>query len=359
MAESEKTLETLEEEIKLLKGELKQSLASVRDYLLNMELPSSEFSTILAALSTENSGTQKITIEGGLANTKSNEPDEPEEKSTEEVTEEEILEPEDELTPEEDELLPEDDNILADDNMPDDEPDDSPGKRPAGHKEESYESVTEPESDLLPPEEELADDNTDVFSDVDDDAKDDEKALPAQNYSDYSPEEEALMEYENTTAEFQPSTPKVNLLANLINWVAKAKREIGTDQMPMFLEVYGISGHLSPELKEAILHLTEITAEQSEEANRAEVWSQSMLSLHGILTGGDAPLHPVEIPVPEDSVEDEPEEEEVEEIEAKKPEDTPVKLKLVFPSGDGQSKEFCVELTPDVESNVKEEKPAS
>jgi hypothetical protein len=357
MAESEKTLETLEEEIKLLKGELKQSIASVRDYLLNMELPSSEFSTILAALSTDGSGggTQKISIDGSIASAKAPEKDEQEEKSTEEVTEEEILEPEDELVPEEDELLPEDDDILADDNMPDDEPDDDSGKKPAGHKEESYESDTEPESGLFPPEEELADDNTDVFDDVNDDARDDEKALPAQNYSDYSPEEEALMEYENTTAEYQPSTPKVNLLANLINWVAKAKREIGIDQMPMFLEVYGISGHLSPELKEAILHLTEITAEQSEEANRAEVWSQSMLSLHGILTGGDAPLHPVQIPLPEDSTETEEEEEE--EIEAEKPEDTPVKLKLVFPSGDGQNKEFCVELTPDVENNAKAEKP--
>jgi len=40
--EDTKKIETLEEEAKLLKGELKQSIASVRDYLLNMELPSSE-----------------------------------------------------------------------------------------------------------------------------------------------------------------------------------------------------------------------------------------------------------------------------------------------------------------------------
>ena len=49
----DKKLETLQEEIKLLKGEVKSSLASVRDYLLNMELPSSEFSTILAALNAD------------------------------------------------------------------------------------------------------------------------------------------------------------------------------------------------------------------------------------------------------------------------------------------------------------------
>ena len=38
------------EELKLMKGEMKQLLASVRDYLLNMELPSSEPDTSPAAL---------------------------------------------------------------------------------------------------------------------------------------------------------------------------------------------------------------------------------------------------------------------------------------------------------------------
>ena len=56
----EKRLDNLQDEIKLLKGELKNSLASVRDYLLNMELPSSEFSTILAALSGDNPNPQKL-----------------------------------------------------------------------------------------------------------------------------------------------------------------------------------------------------------------------------------------------------------------------------------------------------------
>ena len=61
---AEKRLETLQEEIKLLKGELKHSLASVRDYLLNMELPSSEISNILATLS---EGNQKMTMSGTLS----------------------------------------------------------------------------------------------------------------------------------------------------------------------------------------------------------------------------------------------------------------------------------------------------
>ncbi|MCK4274641.1 MAG: hypothetical protein KAW90_07075, partial [Dehalococcoidales bacterium] len=75
---------------------------------------------------------------------------------------------------------------------------------------------------------------------------------------------------------------------------------------------------------------------------------QSMLSLHGILTGGDAPLHPV-IPFwSEASSEAESTEEEI--IEVDKPKEEPVKLKLVFPNGDGKSKEFCVDLNPEEDS---------
>ncbi len=43
--ETDKKRETREEERKLIKGEVKQLLASARDYLLNMELPPSEITT--------------------------------------------------------------------------------------------------------------------------------------------------------------------------------------------------------------------------------------------------------------------------------------------------------------------------
>ena len=131
------------------------------------------------------------------------------------------------------------------------------------------------------------------------------------------------MEHEKINAEASQSIPKVNLLANLINWVAKAKKEIGYEQMPIFLEVYGISGHLSPELKEVILHLADITSEQPENTNTAEVWSQSMLSLHGILTGGDAPLYPLKPSWNDGDSEIQPSEDEVTEAEVDKPKDMP------------------------------------
>jgi hypothetical protein len=325
--EAEKKLDTIEEEMKLLKGELKQSLASVRDYLLNMELPSSEFSTILAALGNEGGGAQKITIDGNIANTKG-EGGEKFSDNLEEVTEEEIPEPEDELSLD-------DDNILDQNAQPEDDLD----------QVDDYDS----DSDMLETAESRDDENiggmddlggTDEQSDTEDQ---EEFFTPDADKARASLEEEPLMGYDKSATEMQPSTPKVNLLANLINWVARAKKEIGHEELSAFLEVYGISGHLSPELKEAILQLAEITAEQSDEANRAEVWSQTMLSLHGILTGGDAPLYPFKSTV--FNTEEMVDEEEI--IEVDKPKEEPVKLKLVFPNGDGKSREFCVDLTPD------------
>jgi len=153
------------------------------------------------------------------------------------------------------------------------------------------------------------------------------------------------MEYDQTTTEASQSIPKVNMLANLVNWVAKAKKEIGYEMLPTFLEVYGISGHLTPELKEVILQLAEITKERPDVDTDADIWSQSMLSLHGVLTGGDAPLHPV-IPSWEDANE-EAQSTEDEIIEIDKSKEKPVKLKLVFPNGNGKDKEFCIDLTPD------------
>jgi len=351
--ESDKKLETMEEELKLMKGELKQTLASVRDYLLNMELPSSEFATVIAALGGDG-GEQKITMKGsftappdsGIGEAPQEElPEElPPEESPEEAPEESLLdEPEEELASEESgkgslapesELYPEDEDLIGPD-----EP-----------------FATEP---ALPPEEELIDrgdgiePEAELFSEEEEeDAGEPEELQESPVPESLLPvEEEQQMEYERINAEASQSTPKVNLMANLIIWTAKAKKEIGYEQMPTFLEVYGISGHLSPELKEVILHLSDITSEQSEDTNTAEIWSQSMLSLHGILTGGNAPLHPVKPSWNGDGSEIQPGEDEATEAEVDKPKDLPLKLKLVFPNGDGKGKEFCIDLNPSADNN--------
>lgn len=364
----EKRLETLSEEIKLLKGEIKNSLTSVRDYLLNMELPSSEFSTILAALSGDNSG-QKVNLDGGLGNdNKAEEPvqEEPEENPDdlaqppvdenlldmdqpedlmEDIPEDAPLlgeqgeeveqgEPGDE-TPEEEELVQPEDGLQPGEEILDESEETEETEEPEdelGGDTEAIEETEQPEDMELPEDEEPEDENLELPE-----AENDNSGLE----SDTPAEEEQPMELERTTGDITTGTPKVNMLANLINWVARAKKEIGDDLLPTFLDVYGVSGHLSLELKEVILHLADRTQEKSEPCTDAEVWSQAMLSLHGILTGGDAPLNP---PIPSWRETLEEQEEEIIEVDKQ---DKPVKLKLVFPSGNGKDKEYCLDLMPE------------
>ena len=313
--ESDKRIETLEDEFKLIKGEVKQTLASVRDYLLSSDLPASEYATIIAALG-GGGGDQKIEMKGEFSlPKKAKEPPKAEEETDEELAEEEPGEgsPREELLGEE---LPEAE--LLGEELPESG---LPGKEL-------------PEAGL--PGEELP-----------------EAELPGEGTKPGKTSERASQ-----------STPPVNLMANLIRWVSNAKQEIGSEQLPLFLEVYGISGHLSPEMKEVILHLADIASESSADANPAGIWSRLISELHGILTGGDAPLHPVtpfwgdggsEAQLGETGIEREEDKSDDEPMELKVEEDSPkdksLKLKLVFPSGNGKEKEFCINLDPDVEGD--------
>jgi len=40
--------------------------------------------------------------------------------------------------------------------------------------------------------------------------------------------------------------------------------------------------------------------------------------------------------------------------ETDEPEEQPVKLKLVFPNGDGKGREYCIDLTPEVNTGGSE-----
>jgi len=346
----ERRLDTLQEEIKLMKGELKQSLASVRDYLLNMELPSSEISNILSALGDEG---EKVTMKGSLETPKDQKP---------------LQEPMDALT--------ETEESLDDENAPD-EGDDLLDLEEAPEKEDEEEAP--PEDSMISDDDQSSGENNPQASDNTDNAIAPDDEMPSQDEDSYMPEdtaeddtgeeepeeelpiepemseeeerpmqEEHPMQYESTSDDANMSVPKVNMLANLINWVAKANREIGREQLPTFLEVYGISGHLSPELKEVIIRLSEITEADTEGSTSTEIWSQSMLLLHGILTGGDAPLHPV-IPA-WNTDEKDLLEEEIIEVDKQK-EKQPVKLKLVLPDEDGEDREFCINLTPEADGS--------
>jgi hypothetical protein len=328
MAE-DKRLDTLQEEIKLMKGELKESLASVRDYLLNMELPSSEISSILSELGDEG---EKVTMKGSLETPKEEPPKEPETALTETV---ESLE---------DEAVPEGDDLLdLEEPEESEEPEEATGTGPEdsltreGEELPLEDELPGPENELAAPKEAIAEEPDEPLPPEPEMSEEEEQPM----------QEEQPMDYDKTLDEASLSVPKVNMLANLINWVARANKEIGRDQIPTFLEVYGISGHLSPELKEVILHLSEIAEHESEIASSTEIWAQSMLLLHGILTGGDAPLHPV---IPSWNNEEKlPIDEEI--IEVDKAKDKPLKLKLVLPDDDGAEKEFCINLTPEADGS--------
>ena len=380
--EADKRLEILEDDLKLIKGEVKQTLASVRDYLLNMELPASEFATILQALGDGGGGNQRIQMKGVFEDRKKPDLKDllPEETAPDELSgdEEQKEEEAGEEAPESlasDSAPPEDNEGLVDQNepsMPDSElaPDEqmvdddgnlrqSPedmaynDEEEEGEEEEAQEGEEEPGG---PVDElgELGDGLDELGEPGEEESENEERALPAPGME-LPAEEERQMEQARYIAELNPPTPRVNMLANLIHWVAKAKKEIGAEQLPVFLEVYGISGHLTDELKEAILHLADITSEEPEDTNTAEIWSQSMLALHGTLTGGDAPLHPFrpswnngeeqEAGVMETGL--------AEEIPAAEepPKDRPIKLKLVFPNGGGKGKEYCISLNPEDEDN--------
>lgn len=201
--DTEKQLQNIEKELKLLKGELKQALTSVREQLLNTP-PSPTMPS-----KPGNGGGHKADIKGFSL----------------------------------------------------------PPASKAGHE-------NKPSDKLLTENEEAS-----------------EEAEPSLSIPEL-PQEEPVTD--GNHSQLDMSVPKVNLLANLISWSSIARKEIGSDQLPALLEVYGISGNLSPDVKDIILHLAEVTADKASETSTAESWSNSILSLHGILTGNDAPLNTVQ-----------------------------------------------------------------
>lgn len=336
--EDEKRLEILQDEIKLLKGELKNSLASVRDYLLNMELPSSEFTTILAAL---HGDTPKMATGAEISSQGADlsEPDFDMEKPVDEgLTDESTPPAEDENLldfegPQEEKPLP---KLPNEDQFEDLMPQDSmlPEEEIS---EEIPEEETAAEDSLQPEDEAVETEEEEEIPEEIEEAETAEEPVPLEEiqFADYAP----------SLDEDDQGIPKVNLLANLISWVSKAKQDIGVEELPTFLEVYGISGHLTPELKDVIIRLSEIAKEHSNDAEYSEIWSQSMLSLHGILTGGEAPLNPATPSWVDGTDADLSFGDEI--IEVDKNRDKSARLKLVLPTETGDEKEFSIDLTPE------------
>ena len=101
-----------------------------------------------------------------------------------------------------------------------------------------------------------------------------------------------------------------------------------------------MNGRLTVEMKDTILHLAGGMGREAVEKNTADVWSQLILELHGILSGGGELQLPLALRK-QDEEEDDSEEEETPPKEDRSP-----KLKLVLMDNDGEEKEFSFNLEP-------------
>ncbi len=322
--EIDKRVETLETEFKLIKGELKQTIASVRDYLSDFKLPPAEEVALLAEMGGEE---EQSSLRGDLALHSSTGS-----ISVVEDSPHTVADPSNSSAGATDyRTIPSSSNTISPSSGTV-SPSFSIGIPRSTQAAEilSEEAIPHPVGQNTPftPKTELPESHMEHGESAE--ARDEEFQEKDEG--------EKLME------EISQSVPRVNLLANLVRWVSKAKKQLGDEQFPTFLEVYGISGHLSPELKEVILHLVDITEQQAADDNKADIWSQLILELHGILTGGDAPLHTVK-PLWQDN-DDEAQQADEAQAEEEIPKDKPIKLKLVFSNGDGKDKEFSINLSP-------------
>lgn len=79
-----------------------------------------------------------------------------------------------------------------------------------------------------------------------------------------------------------------NLLTNLMRWVGSVKRRLGASQLPGFLEMYKLTGHLPPVMEKLIYHLAELDAlpdESYDQIFTLDDLMDSLLQLHAIVYG--------------------------------------------------------------------------
>ena len=238
--DANKRLDTLTDEFKLIKGELKQTLSSIHDYLMNRDMAAPEYNTLMAALEATGGGggTQKVELKGNLA-------------------------------------LPSQPNTIPEPPHP--EP---PHGEAKGTERGNAKVVDEKETAAMEEEKLAVMEEEEMEEEDEDEEPGEEHAKPRAGYA-------------KSAAGMKIPVPPVNLLASLIRWVSVAKKELGIQQLCALLEIYGISGNLSPEVKDIVLHLAEISEDPSAEARTSDVWSRLILELHGILVGGEAPLYPL------------------------------------------------------------------
>jgi len=292
-------LNALEGEFKLMRGEVKQSLVDVRDFLLSLKLPQQDEDPApgqAAEAPEENAGPEAIVPAAQTEPAQQNLP----------------LRPQESQTP----LHP------SADRLPD-----------VPHEDfGNWEAVALDKPMPLKPEAEPQ-----VEQDMPVEAPQTEKEYPpCRNEEDKVDKRSA--------GERNAPGPQVNMLTNLIRWVSVARSELGAEQVPVLLDIYAMAGHMPPGLKEMILKLADSVGQQQGQGGSADTWSRLALELHGILSGGGDPTD-IRLPDAEGN-----ESEQKEEAKEDQP-DQPVRLRLVLPGSDGLEREFAINLTPEATCN--------
>lgn len=348
--EIETKLQAMENEFRLMKGELKQALTDVRDFLIIFPTP------------TINEGVferfhEMHTGMGGGGGGNNQAPP--------------MMIPQLPQIPQKPE-----DTLPAGHEVPEDEKED----------EETPEETAQPEN----------------LKSSEDEADETEESPDAGLEQETAPEamaDEELPAGENAVVINRPAS-EVNILTNLIRWVSVAKRELGDGQLAAFLDIYGQqgallpetrqlilqlaevtdtskdeitpsasfftilireqlsallevranSGQISPELKDSIMNLVGMMAEPAPRGKPSDVWSRLILELHAILNCGGSPSPQFVIRPGAPAVKT------LQPASAKdkfatmpgkyKAPKKPMRLKLIMPVGKGTEKEFVFHLDP-------------
>jgi hypothetical protein len=74
-----------------------------------------------------------------------------------------------------------------------------------------------------------------------------------------------------------------------------AKKRTVSEQLMLCMEINGLSSQLTDEIKQKVQRLTQIILEQSLNAGQADIWSQLLLELHGVLSGFGNCVKPFQI----------------------------------------------------------------
>ena len=303
MAESDTRLETLEDEVKVLKGEVKRTLVDLRALLMREDSPLGEGALTRRATTPAPSPDSLITpaeipapapvpdpspapsmeiaAPGPGPGPEPGPPPGPQPALEDTFPPDPpVLDLEEDAFPDSEDALPEEAHEEApeEDMMP--EPPTPPSARTNGRKK-SPRPPAAGKASLFPAANGTSIEEEDAPSSA---------ARPAPVSSIDDEYRDLLAETQQSYAlEDSPTGPPldVNLLSNLVYWTALAKQRVGEEQLKDILQLYIQSGHSRPQLQDLLLHLSRMVDTDAMDLTESNGdWVDLMFHLHGILTGG-------------------------------------------------------------------------